>query len=158
MTGNPEVIKAMLDQYLRLMALQEQAHQQEHWYECARFGRIARWFHKVEQCGHERLVHPFMNRVNALGGRLNSGYAFTPEVFEVLDLDRACESTLRRLDEIHAGFIAICNAAESSDDYVTERMVWKMQEWVEKQQRKFSTRLEKIRLLTVKGFLQEMVG
>jgi len=158
MQGNPAVIAALNDQYRRLMAVQEQAHQQEHWYESVKYKCISNWFDCVETKGHERLIHPLMKRVNALGARLVSGYAFEPEVFDILDLERACSSMLGHLDELHAGFIAICNAAESSDDYVTESMVWDMQTWVEKQQRKFRARIEKIRLHSIKDFLQEKMG
>lgn len=153
--GNPEVLAAMLAQYPRLLSVQEQAHQQEHWYENSAYKCISNWFDCIEDRGHEKWIHPLMKRVNALGAKLNAEFAFAPEVFDIQELDRACESMLRHLDELHAGFIAICEAAEPANDYVTQDMIWDMQRWLEKQQRKFTTRLEKIRLMGVKMFLQE---
>jgi bacterioferritin (cytochrome b1) len=157
MQGSPEVIEALNGAYRLAITIEQQAHMQEHVLEAQGWKRLSDWFDAIEENGHEKLIHPLMKRINALGGSVDYQYAFEPETYGFEDIESALASMARRLGQLHRAYIAVCDAADPADDYVTEKMAWEHQAWIEKKQLKFDRRLAKLRSLGREPFLAEMM-
>jgi|SRR5208283_108800 len=139
MQGDPSVIAALGTVYQNLRATEEQSHLQEHCFE-AQGWDSSKWWDKIEDKIHEKCVHYVLDRINDLGGMVTPGYAFTP-VYFVDDFQGAIRETIDSLTRCRAAYAVACDAAESDEDYVTEKMIWCHLEWIEKQIGKFEGRL-----------------
>lgn len=154
--GNPEVLAALDDCYTWLIAIEQQAHVQEHCLESRGFKSLSDWFDDMEENLHCKVIHPLMNRIYNLSGKVTSRYAFPPaDPRDPENLVDACTDMLGRIVELRALFTKVCQAAETSDDYETQSVIWDFVNFTEKRIRKFENRLAKIRLVGITGFLQE---
>lgn len=154
--GTPEEMAALENCYRRIRAIEEQAHLQEHCYEAGGWTSISKCFDAVETQIHEKLIHFVINRINDLGGRVTPGYAFQPEVYEIQQVDMAFGAMASRLAELLADYATLCNVAELNDSYVTEKMAWKHQKWVEHKMLKFRGKVAKVAAVGgVRAYLQE---
>lgn len=157
MQGSAAVVDALNTVYRLLLAIEQQAHAQEHRLEAQGWRRMSDWFHAIEEKGHSHLIHPLMDRINMLGGKVDSQYAFEPECFDFGEIGAALGSMLRRLVEARAAYGEACETAEDADDYVTEKMIWCHLAWLEKKIVKFERRIAKLQALELKPFLAEMM-
>lgn len=135
MQGNSAVIMALNDVYKNLRATEEQSHLQEHVFEMQGWAS-AKWWDYIENKIHEKCVHPVINRINDLGGRVEPGYAF-PVEYWTDDFGAAMRGTLDALTKCRDAYDKACGAAEKDEDYVTEKMIWCHLGWIEKQIVKF---------------------
>lgn len=155
MTGNPEVIAALDRCYTHMLAIEQQAHVQEHWYESTKWC-FSKWFDEIEENGHMLVIHKLMKRVNKLGAKLTSQYAFPPAgPRDAEQLEEACADMLERLTQFRLLLIAVCEAAEPANDYKTQSKVWSWIDWTEARMLDFENRIDKIRINGIKMFLQE---
>jgi bacterioferritin (cytochrome b1) len=155
--GDPEVLARMNAAYPILKALEEQAHLNEHLLESTGWCRLSDLFDAMESKLHRKVIHPFMNRVNDLGGVLQPGYAFPPTCWPAEQIGAAFGSMVQHLQEVRAAFIAICNAAEAADDYVTERLIWRKQAWIEGKIDCFEGHIARIGAIGLTAYLAEVM-
>lgn len=139
MQGNPEVISALNTVYLTLHATEEQSHLQEHLFESQGWDS-SKWWNCVENKIHTKCIHPVLNRINDLGGKVTPGNAFEPLYYQD-DFQGSMRETLSCLVKCRDSYGAACAIAELDEDYVTEKMIWCHLEWIEKQIGKFESRL-----------------
>lgn len=158
MQGDPEVLSQSNVLYKLLKALEEEAHLIEHRLESTSWLKLSKPFDCMEERLHRKVIHPLMNRINDLGGTIEPGYAFSPQCWGVEDIQTAYASMAGHLYEVRSAIIAVCNAAESADDYVTENLLWHKNKWIEKKIRCFEGLLARIRAVGLNEYLAENMG
>jgi tRNA U34 5-carboxymethylaminomethyl modifying enzyme MnmG/GidA len=151
-----------------VIATEQEAHLIEHLLESEGWKRMSAWFDDIETNIHTEIVHKLIKQVNRLRGRVTPAYAFYPQCWGHMDIEQALASVLGHLKDIRGtagangaqatGLVAVCNAAESSDDYASEKLAWKMIKWLEDKIAKYENRLDKLRSLGLQMFLAEMMG
>jgi bacterioferritin (cytochrome b1) len=139
MQGDPAVIASLNTVYQTLRSTEEQSHLQEHCFETQGWDS-SKWWDCIEDKIHEKCVHPVLNRINDLGGRVTPGYAFDPVYYQD-DFQAALRETVDSLTKCRSAYATACEAAEEDGDYVTEKMIWKHLEWIEGRIVKFEGRL-----------------
>ena len=139
MQGNSDVIAALNSVYQTLESTEEQSHLQEHVFEVQGWDS-SKWWDCIENKIHVKCIHPVLNRINELGGRVTPGDAFEV-VYYPDDFQGAMRETLNCLTKCRDAYGVACEAAESDEDYVTEEMIEDHVTWIEKQIVKFEGRL-----------------
>ena len=154
MQGSAAVIQALNAVYSNTLALEQSAHLQEHYFEAKHYS-FSKWWDKIETGGHETLIHNLMDRINQLGGKVLTSYAWAPDYTE--DIGPAMTMVLANLQVVHTAYNQACDIAEASDDYVTEGMIWDHLKWLEKRMTKFESRIEQLKKVGEKVFLAEFI-
>ena len=153
MQGSPSVIAALNEVFANWLALEQQAHLQEHKFEAMRYA-FSDWFHVIEEEGHEQCIHKLLNRINALGGTPSPRYAFPP-ASPVEGIAKALSGIVTALQTVHQAYNKACELAEKDDDYVTEKKIWKQLAWLEGQMTKFEARSAQCEKVGEKAFMAE---
>lgn len=121
MTGNPKVIAGLTSVLLLLEKTFEQLHNQEHLWEHLEYPGLEEWFDEANR-DVWKLHHKVIKRIFALGG----------EAIGVTDNEAdAFTKALQSFQALHEQCQAIYDAAEADDDYVTTKMLMKVQKTLE---------------------------
>lgn len=154
MTGSPKVIDALNDVLAHALALHQQAHLEEHWFESLKYS-FSDWFDAIETKAHAKMVHPTMNRIRQLGGKIVAKWAWQPTYEE--SVGPAMKSLLASMQKTRESLGRACTAAEDDEDYVTEKMIWCMLEKLERWVVKYEARIAQHDKIGETAFLAEFI-
>jgi bacterioferritin (cytochrome b1) len=154
MQGSAPVIAALNNVLAHTLALHQQAHLGEHFWEGSKYG-FSSWFDKIETKAHEDLTHCLLNRIRNLGGRMVVSWAWEPTYEE--SIGPAMRALLSSMQRTHDAYTKACSVASKDDDYVTEKMLWKQLKKLEHWMVTWEARIAQFDALGEAMFLAEFI-
>jgi len=152
MQGSPKVIAALNTVLAHTLALHQDAHLEEHYFEGSKYD-FSGWFDKIETKAHDDLTHNLMNRIRNLGGKMLVSWAWEPSYKE--SIGGALNLVLDDMQKTHDAYNKACDVAESDEDYVTVEMIWGHLKKLEKWMVCFEARIAQLEQVGESAFLAE---
>ena len=138
MNGSPKVIASLLKLKDLTNEIHDRLHDQEHLWEALEYRKLEKVFDKANRDVWDDLHHRFLRRAYDLGGR--------PEGVSD-DVATAYSRALDGFNRIHEECQQLYELVEADRDYVTTKMLMKVQKEVEEWINYFEAKLAQVRAL-----------
>lgn len=148
MIGSPKVVAALLSLKELSSQVRIRLHDQEHLWEAMEYHRLEKVFDQANRDVWDEIHHRFLRRAYDLGGRPD-GVSEDPAT--------AYSSALKEFNALHEACQGLYELVEADGDYVTEKMLMKVQKEVEAWINYFEAKLTQVRSLGSKPFMSEQM-
>lgn len=148
MTGSPKIVEALLALKELSSTVRGHLHDQEHLWEAMEYHKLEKVFDQANREVWDDIHHRLLKRAYDLGGR--------PEGVSE-DPAGAYSAALQDFTALHEACQELYELVEDDGDYVTEKMLMKIQKEVEAWINYFEAKLAQVRNLGPKPFLSEQM-